>query len=288
MAGSMAADARFALATNPQGADVTDAAGVARFTVTIPGPDWELAFHTQAPTADVDLYSGTGVQGQVTWSGPPQSATVHRVVAAPAMGQFVVRKALDASDVQGDRDMSGFVFAVEASGSTPALVTTVTTVTTLADGRTPPIDADRRRLPHRGSRPTRVGRRAHRRRPHRRPVRTDGRRTSRRNRGADAEFVYTYTNIVPTPSISTRASDAADGDKFIDRGARDQATGETSDMATTATTASTSTTAAIIDTVSYRGLVPGTVYIARGELVIRDELVLPVVPDTTGNTTGNR
>ncbi len=62
MAGSMAADARFALAANPQGADVTDTAGVARFDVAIPGPAWELAFHTQAPTANVDLYSGTGVQ----------------------------------------------------------------------------------------------------------------------------------------------------------------------------------------------------------------------------------
>ena len=135
MAGSMAADARFALAANPQGADVTDTAGVARFDVAIPGPDWELAFHTQAPTANVDLYSGTGVQGQVTWSGPPQSASVHQAVAAPVVGRFVVRKALDALDVQGDRDMSGFVFAVQSGGST------IATVTTLADGRTPPIGA---------------------------------------------------------------------------------------------------------------------------------------------------
>ena len=131
----MAADPRFVLAADPQGADVTDAAGVARFDVTIPGPGWELAFHTQAPTANVDLYSGTGVQGQVTWSGPPQSASVHQAVAAPVVGRFVVRKNLDALDVQGDRDMSGFVFAVQSGGST------IATVTTQSDGRTPPIGA---------------------------------------------------------------------------------------------------------------------------------------------------
>ncbi len=212
MAGSMAADARFALAANPLGADVTDAAGIARFDVAIPGPDWELAFHTQAPTADVGLYSGTGVQGQITWSGPPQSASVHQAVAAPVVGRFVVRKALDASDVQGARDMSGFVFAVQSGGST------IATVTTLADGRTPPIDAiagDYRIVE--------VGR------PDWATGLLDGGPIDVRfdPTGAappdtvEAEFVY--TNIVPTPSITTRASDAADGDKFIraqDRGAR--------------------------------------------------------------------
>ncbi len=205
MAGSMAVDARFALAANPQSADITDAAGVARFDVTIPGPDWELAFHTQAPTANVDLYSGTGVQGQITWSGPPQSASVHQAIAAPVTGRFVVRKMLDASDVQGARDMSGFVFTVESAGST------IATVATLADGRTPAISAGAGDY-----RITEVGR------PEwatglldhgpldvrfdpTGPVPPDT---------IEAEFVY--TNNVPTASITTRASDAADGDKFID------------------------------------------------------------------------
>ncbi len=252
MVGSMAADARFALAANPQGADVTDVAGVARFDVAIPGPDWELAFHTQAPTANVDLYSGTGVQGQITWSGPPQSASVHQVVAAPVVGQFVVRKALDESDIQGDRDMSGFVFAVQSGGST------VATVTTLADGRTPPIDAiagDYRIVE--------VGR------PAWAAGLIDGGPIDARfdPTGAvppdrvEAEFIY--TNIVPTPTITTRASDAADGDKYIDMQLRTPGTtsGATADA----------TPATIVDAVGYRGLVPGTAYIVRGELMVHDD-----------------
>ncbi len=209
MAGSMAADPRFVLAANPQGADVTDTTGVARFHVAIPGPDWELAFHTQAPTANVDLYSGTGVQGQVTWSGPPQSASVHQAVAAPVVGRFVVRKTLDALDVQGDRDMSGFAFAVQSGGST------IATVTTKPDGRTPAIVATAGDY-----RIVEVGR----------PdwaiglldggpidIRFDPVGETPPDR-IEAEFLY--TNAVPTPSITTRASDAADGDKFLDRDAR--------------------------------------------------------------------
>jgi hypothetical protein len=121
MGGRLTMDRRFAIGENPQAADVTNDNGVARFDVSVAGPDWELAFHTQAPTANVDLYSGTGVQGQVTWSGPPQSASVHQVVTAPVaerVGEFLVRKMLDAPDIQGDRDMSGFVF--EARSGTDA------------------------------------------------------------------------------------------------------------------------------------------------------------------------
>ena len=83
MAGALAADARFGLGGNPDSADVTDAAGIARFDVTITSTTWELAFHTQAPTADASLYSGTGIQGQVTWSGPPQSYSTHVAIAPP-------------------------------------------------------------------------------------------------------------------------------------------------------------------------------------------------------------
>jgi LPXTG-motif cell wall-anchored protein len=80
MAASMAADPRFALLENPSGADIADAAGNARFTVDITSDIWSLGFHTQAPTADVALYSGTGVQGQATWAGRPQSASTHVAV----------------------------------------------------------------------------------------------------------------------------------------------------------------------------------------------------------------
>jgi hypothetical protein len=135
-------DPRFSIGWNPQAADVTDDAGVARFDVSIAGPEWELAFHTQAPTANVDLYSGTGVQGQVTWSGPPQSASVHQVMTAPVVapvGELVVRKTLDASDIQGDRDMSGFVFEVHSGGDVSGAA--VGTLTTAVDGRTPPLVA---------------------------------------------------------------------------------------------------------------------------------------------------
>lgn len=83
MAGSLVDDHRFALGRSPLAADVTDAAGVARFDVTVDGSDWELGLHTQAPTADVTLYSGTGVQGQVTWGAVPQSASVHEAGVVP-------------------------------------------------------------------------------------------------------------------------------------------------------------------------------------------------------------
>ena len=83
MAGALAADARFGVGANPAGADVTDSGGVARFTVNVIADTWELAFHAQAPTADVSLYSGTGIQGQVTWAGAPQSASVHAAVSPP-------------------------------------------------------------------------------------------------------------------------------------------------------------------------------------------------------------
>ena len=265
MAGSMAADARFALAANPQGADVTDTAGVARFDVAIPGPDWELAFHTQAPTADADLYSGTGVQGQITWSGPPQSASVHRVVAAPVVGRFVVRKTLDAIDVQGTRDMSGFEFAVQSGGST------IATVTTLTDGRTPPIGAIAGNY--------RVVETA---RPEWAAGLLDGGALDVRfdPTGAappntiGAEFVY--TNVVPKPSITTRASDAADGDKFLHL--------QVPGTGTRPDTTTGTRPVAIVDTVSYRGLVPGTAYIARGELVVRDDVCEVPCPTATGET----
>ena len=71
-------DPRFEVRTNSAAADVADRDGIAHFTVEITDPTWELAFHAQAPTDDVRLYSGTGVQGQVTWNATPQSASIHQ------------------------------------------------------------------------------------------------------------------------------------------------------------------------------------------------------------------
>ena len=284
MGGSMAADDRFALPTNPAAADITDATGIARFAVTIPGPDWELAFHTQAPTADADLYSGTGVQGQITWSGPPQSTSVHQVVVSPTVGRFVIRKALDAADVQGDRDMSGFVFEVTASGAVP-----VGQFATGADGRTPPIEAGPG-----DHRITEIGRPAWAiRLSDAGPIafRFD---PERETPGGTIQAEVVYVNVVPTPSITTHASDATDGDKYFTRPRGDitasappdttagtdtadarpvetRAFGTGTDANPTGTDADpTDAVLAVVDRVTYSGLVPGTPYVARGELVVDD------------------
>jgi hypothetical protein len=260
MGGSMAADARFSLPANPASAAITDAAGIARFAVTVPGPDWELAFHTQAPTADVDLYSGTGVQGQLTWSGPPQSASVHQVMASPASGRFVIRKALDAADVQGDRDMAGFVFDVTSTEGIR-----LGRYTTAPDGRTSPVETG----------PgdyliTEVGH----------PAWAIGlvdtgpvafRFDPLGEVSPDtiqAEVVY--TNVVPAASITTHASDADDGDKYLSLHGDDTASTVSTDVAAGTGAAATGRAVTVVDRVTYSGLVPGTPYVARGELLVDD------------------
>ena len=249
----MADDSRFVLPTNPLGADVADAHGVARFDITVPGPEWELAFHAQAPTDDVELYAGTGVQGQITWTGAPQSASVHIVVAPaptppppPATGTFVIRKSLDAADVQGTRDMSGFVFQVsrqpgaEGAGDADGATVDLGTFTTGADGRTLPIDALAGEY-----RIVEVGRPAW---------------SEQLIDGGPVTFAFDpdvtpgpididYVNREPTVTIDTSARDALDGDRSV-------MLDPTADGVAT-----------IIDTVTYRNLVPGTEYRATGELV---------------------
>lgn len=61
--------------------------------------------------------------------------------------------------------------------------------------------------------------------------------------GGDGTVEVVYTNIVPTPTISTRVHDAADGDQML------AATG-----------------GRLVDVVSYRDLVPGTEYRLVGEI----------------------
>ena len=244
MAGTLATDARFGVGANPAGADVTDSSGVARFAVTIVADTWELAFHTQAPTPDVSLYSGTGIQGQVTWTASPQSASVHIAVSppppppppppAPVVGAFAVRKVLDAVDVQASRDMSGFEFEVTAADATP-----IGRLTTAADGRTQSIEAVAGTYTVRETaRPSWAGVLGD---PG--PVAFGFEPTS----GSDVREIA-YVNTVPDASIATAARDASDGDQVIDveHG-----------------------TATIIDTVTYTSLVPGTDYVVTGELMVR-------------------
>jgi hypothetical protein len=260
MAGSMAADSRFGLATNPSGADVTDASGTAHFDVTVTGSDWQLAFHTQAPTADVSLYAGTGIQGQVTWTGPPQSASVHAVVTpppppppppppAPAVGAFSVRKVLDAADVQGDRDMSRFEFDVAAADGTP-----IGRVVTTADGRTPSLEVVVGTYTI-----TEVGR------PSWAAGLDDGGTVTFTldSHGEGDVREITYTNRVPAASISTAARDALDGDQVVDLAEGD---------------------ATIVDTVRHSGLVPGTAYVVSGELMVRPSDGVMAAGDSNAET----
>jgi hypothetical protein len=106
----IAGDPRFALTSDPRSADVADAQGVARFDVTVTSAQWELAFHVQAPTSNVDLYAGTGIQGNVTWSGAPQSASVHQQ-ATPHRYLAVAKSASDPSV-----PVTGTEFALEYAG----------------------------------------------------------------------------------------------------------------------------------------------------------------------------
>jgi hypothetical protein len=244
MTGQLVADARFAVGEHRLAADVTDIAGVARFTVAISGPSWELGFHTQAPTSDVGLYSGTGVQGQITWQGPPQSASVHQRVDEP--GRIVIRKTLDATDVQGARDMSGFGFDVVRADDV-----TVGQALTGPDGRTAPVivPIGRYRIVE-GARPNWAS-----------GLVDDGPVTVTVTAGTTHDV--TYTNRVAAASVTTSAFDGVDGDKYLV--ARDVSPPPWSDAAPISPIDGRPPT--VIDRVTYRALVPGTPYVARGELV---------------------
>jgi hypothetical protein len=247
MAGSMAADERFALSSNPLAADVTDASGTARFHITVAGGHWQLGFHTQAPTADVSLHAGTGIQGQVTWTGAPQSATVHVAVTPPpptpapapapapalVVRSIAISKTLEPDDVQGTRDMSGFEFDVTVAGGAQ-----IGTLVTDGSGRTPSVDVEAGTYTI-----AEVGRP-----PWANGLDDGGPITVDVDTDGTAEVLeIPYTNREPTASITTKAVDAADGDQLIEPVDGD---------------------ATIIDTVRHSGLVPGTEYVATGELVV--------------------
>ncbi len=256
-------DPRFDVRTNPAAADVADRDGLARFEVEILDATWELAFHAQAPTDDVSLYSGTGVQGQVTWNPTPQSASVHETSAPPPppppppaptstttptppappppppTGPFVVRKVLDDAGIQGERDMSGFSFEVvkEADGAFDRVVLGIFGTDTT--GRTPAIEATGGTY-----RISEVGR----------PPWADGTidpgpiSMSFDPTAGGAAVEFAYVNQVPTATIDTAASDLADGDQFV------ELDGDPDSAFT------------VVDRVSYCGLVPGTTYSLTGAL----------------------
>jgi len=153
-----------------------------------------------------------------------------------------VRKVLDAADVQGERDMSGFGFDVRAGNGE-----SIGRLTTGADGRTPTIDTTGGTYTI-----TEVAR----------PTWADGlidagpitfefeptEAAGDANDPLESDIrEVTYTNIVPSASITTAASDADDGDQVVDLALGD---------------------ATIVDTVTHTALVPGTEYTVTGELMV--------------------
>jgi hypothetical protein len=235
-------DDAYLVGTAPASAGVTDAAGIVRFHVVIDRPEWELAFLAQAPTSDVSLYAGTGIQGQITWAGAPQSAIVHEVAPPMPTGTLRVRKLLDPADIGTGRDLSGFEFTVAAvadTGTAAGDETDEVVVRTDASGVTPPIE-----LP--------VGRYwvVERTTPDWAAEFVDGGPTEVDVDAGGTVVEAVYTNAEPVASITTAARDGADGDQMIDLTQGD---------------------ATIIDSVAYRGLVPGTEYVAVGELMRRTD-----------------
>ncbi len=143
-----------------------------------------------------------------------------------------MRKVLDAEDVQGERDMSGFEFEIHRSDGD-----VLARLRTGADGRTPIVEApvDDYTIvevahPTWAAGLTNGG-----------PLVVD--------LGAD-ETVHevVYINVVPDVAITTAARDAVDGDRVVELAAGD---------------------ATIVDTITYTSLVPGTEYLASGELMVR-------------------
>jgi LPXTG-motif cell wall-anchored protein len=152
----------------------------------------------------------------------------------PEDGVFGVRKVLDADDVQGNRDMSGFEFEVRSAAND-----VVARLVTGADGHTPLMAAQP------GSytiaevaRPTWAA-----------ALVDQGPITFDLAPGVDAEpHVIDYLNVIPDATITTSARDARDGDRLVDLDAG---------------------AATIVDSVTHTALLPGTEYVASGELMVR-------------------
>ena len=158
---------------------------------------------------------------------------------------FRVRKVLDAGDVQGTRDMSGFEFEIRSATND-----VVARLVTGADGRTPVIEAQPGTYTiAEVARPTWAAALID-----RGPITYELAPAD----GAEPHEVD-YVNVVPDATITTAARDALDGDRLVELDAGD---------------------ATIVDSVAFTALVPGTEYVASGELMVR-----PTEPvDSEGDT----
>jgi hypothetical protein len=247
-------DQRFAVSERADAADVADASGVARFRVEITDSEWELAFHALAPTADVELHAGTGLQGQVTWAGRPQPASVHQVHRPgppPEEPDRYIAVAKTATDLQVP--VAGTEFAL-SDGSGVEI------------GRSVVGDDGRAVFP--GFSPTRFEPpyvlRERLAAPGLRPL--DGEIAvpppDELSTDPDHPTVIEVVNDVIVATIGTSAADAADGDRYVDLGV--------------------GATGAIVDSVTYCGLVPGIEYVASGEIHTVDADGSPTSTGVTG------
>jgi hypothetical protein len=257
MAARLADDTAYLVAMSPASAGVTDADGSVRFDVTIDRHDWEVGFFVQAPTDDVSLYSGTGIQGQITWAGAPQSAIAHEIAAPPALGEVAVRKVLAPADIGAGRDLSGFEFAVSALSGVEGGAGDDVVLRTDASGLTPTFEvpAGRYRVAEVSTPAWAVGL------IDGGPIEFDIEPD-----GSGTVLEVAYTNTEPAASITTAARDQADGDQMVDLTQGD---------------------ATIIDSVAYDGLVPGTEYVASGELMHRPHPTAENDDDSAGDDTAD-
>ena len=170
-----------------------------------------------------------------------------------------MRKVLDAGDVQGTRDMSGFEFEIRNAQND-----VVARLVTGADGRTPVVEAQPGTYTiAEVARPTWAA-----------ALDRPAARSAYELASGDAAEPHEvdYVNVVPDATITTSARDAHDGDQLVELDAGD---------------------ATIVDSVTHTALVPGTEYIASGELMVRatepvgsDGDTPPMIPTgITGSTT---
>lgn len=208
---------------------VSDRHGTATFPAIDPGshrPPYSVR-ELAAPAGLLRRTTDLVVDGP--YSSDPRAPTTVEVVNHPRQHQLRVRKVLSDPGV-GPGDMEGFSFSVTRVADGRELGQ----VTTLHDGWAPPLtvaagdveicEIDRppwaAGLVDPGCREVSIA--------------SDG----------DEHVEVTYTNVVPTPSMTTRARDRTDGDQVVAQGG-----------------------GVVTDTVTLEDLVPGTQYRLDGELL---------------------
>lgn len=193
-------------------------------------------------------------------STDPARPTVIQIRNDPHPHHLIVRKRFD-DDRVGPSDRSGFEFEVTRSDGTA-----FGTTTTGTDGVTAPlaVTAGRFRVCER-SRP-----------PWARGTIDPGCSTVDIAGPAGSTHEVTYTNLVPTPSISTRVR----ADETDESGESDEPR-ESDGREFTVIGADGGR---LVDVVTYRGLVPGGTYTLRGEILVHTEDG-PATTSVTGTTT---